>query len=272
MPIGGLDMTWGTPVRAMDGGLCISRGRGQHPTRIVNNHELILIRRGRLGLAVEDRVHDLGPGDALVIPAGLRHGGTSPYPEDLEFFWLHFTIPEPIPPGQPRLILAERLRPSRPEVMEAYLRRFLDDQEARRPYQAGSDALVALILAEAARTVEVVDDPGNVLAQRACQWMMINHHRRISTRDVAAALGCHPDHLGRVFRRVVGRTVIDELLRMRLQDAERLLLETCDTLAVIARIVGFSEAGYLRRVFRRHFGMPPDTYRQRHARLHINTE
>ena len=81
-------------VAALNGGLFVSRGKGTHPTRVIDSHELIFVRSGILELFEEERRFRLGPGEALVLWPGRRHGGAAPYPPDLSFFWIHFNIPK----------------------------------------------------------------------------------------------------------------------------------------------------------------------------------
>jgi AraC family transcriptional regulator of arabinose operon len=51
------------------------------------------------------------------------------------------------------------------------------------------------------------------------------------------------------------------VIRLRLNQAARLLEHTVDDIGAIAREVGFSSPYYFSRQFRRHFGMSPRQYR-----------
>ncbi len=267
----GFTLPWRSTVRAGNAGLFVSRGRGRHPDRVIDTHELILVRRGCLGIAEERREFSVRSGETLLLTAGRRHFGTADYEPELSFYWLHFTL-DPGRDSQPMTLTAHG-RPARPEVVESHLRRFLDDQAAGVLDPAAGDALVGLILIEAGRTAPAAaDDPASVLAHRAREWLIAHYHRNVSTSDVGKALDCHPDYLGRVFRRVHGHTVVEELHRLRLGDVRRALIGTTDAIDHIARTCGFGEAGYLRRIFRRHHGMSPDAWRRHHVRAHVNTE
>ena len=43
------------------------------------------------------------------------------------------------------------------------------------------------------------------------------------------------------------------------------------SLKEVARLCGFADAGYFRRVFHRGTGVSPSAYRRLHARVHVNT-
>jgi LacI family transcriptional regulator len=64
------------------------------------------------------------------------------------------------------------------------------------------------------------------------------------------------------FRRVVGRTIHEELQRVRLERARRLLLETDLALPSVAEASGFASASYLAQVFRCAFQVTPARFRR----------
>lgn len=65
------------------------------------------------------------------------------------------------------------------------------------------------------------------------------------------------------FRTVLGRTVHDEITRVRLKRVCQLLYSGADTLATIARKSGYLDISHLSRVFRKNFGVWPGEYRKR---------
>ena len=64
------------------------------------------------------------------------------------------------------------------------------------------------------------------------------------------------------FRAVVGRPIHAEILRIRLETAQRLLTTTDLPLKTIAQRSGFRRADYLSAIFRKLLGMPPSAYRE----------
>lgn len=66
------------------------------------------------------------------------------------------------------------------------------------------------------------------------------------------------------FRQALGRTPRQEIERMRLAEAKRLLSQTTLTMSEIASRCGFSSAVYFSAVFSKAVGEPPMHYRKRH--------
>ena len=68
-------------------------------------------------------------------------------------------------------------------------------------------------------------------------------------------------HFVRQFSAVMGMAPSDFVLERRLERIERLLLATDMTVVAIARAVGFADANYLAKAFRRRRGVAPLEYR-----------
>jgi AraC-like DNA-binding protein len=277
MPAETLRLALPLPIRAHTAGLFVSRGEGRHSTRTIDSHEIIFVRSGRLGMFEESRRFDVAAGQALHLRPGRQHGGTADYPADLSFYWLHFTLKptRTVRSRSPALAVPQLVTVGRPDRMTELLRRFLDDQESGSLTETSGALLVAQLLAEMAE-VRFPRPTGErtaaALAARAEQFVLTNFHRPIGAYEVAAGLGCNPDHLGRAFRRSRGLTLTEAINRRRLTHARRLLLDSVLNVDEIARAAGFSDAGYFRRVWRRREGMTPGAFRRLYARMHVNTD
>jgi transcriptional regulator GlxA family with amidase domain len=81
--------------------------------------------------------------------------------------------------------------------------------------------------------------------------------------NLAAAASMSVRHFTRVFTAEVGETPSRFVERTRLEAARRELETTGDTLDVVAARCGLGSAETLRRVFQRHVGVSPDSYRRR---------
>lgn len=91
------------------------------------------------------------------------------------------------------------------------------------------------------------------------------HTHAVEGANVAAvvrALGVGRRELERKFRKTLGRSVLQELLRTRIQQAQRLLASTDLPMPAVAKQAGFSSAHRLAIVFGRTCGMSPTAYRR----------
>ncbi len=106
-------------------------------------------------------------------------------------------------------------------------------------------------------------DPDMALAMR---FIREHAHEAIQVRDVAKAALIGRRSLERRFRAALGRSPLDEIMRVRLDRARQLLIETNLKMPDIARRSGFASATYMATAFGRMYGMSPRAYRKRFAR------
>ena len=83
----------------------------------------------------------------------------------------------------------------------------------------------------------------------------------IGVAEVARAAGVSRSTLDARFRRVVGRSVHEEIQRCQLNTARQFLTTTNLPVEEVARRAGFSSAQYMNAVFRRVLGQTPGRYR-----------
>jgi LacI family transcriptional regulator len=96
---------------------------------------------------------------------------------------------------------------------------------------------------------------------RAIRFLWDNLAQNIGVGEVANEVGLPRRTLTRRFRQSVGRSIVDELRRKRLQETKRLLLETNLTIADIAAKTGFRSESLLYRDFHSSFKMTPSEFR-----------
>ena len=93
-------------------------------------------------------------------------------------------------------------------------------------------------------------------------YLSQNLDRKLGRDDIAAFVHLQPNYLDRVFRRTYGVAPMQMLRDLRLQRARHLLESSDHTVAAIAVLCGFEEAGYFTRVFRQQTGETPGEYRR----------
>ena len=105
----------------------------------------------------------------------------------------------------------------------------------------------------------------DALVVRAARMIRAGACRGLTVDEIADKLPVSYWTLNRRFRAAFGRTLLEELIRLRLAEAARLLSTTRLPLAEIAEQVGYGNAKHLSTSFSKHMGMPPSTYRKQRA-------
>lgn len=102
---------------------------------------------------------------------------------------------------------------------------------------------------------------GDVVA-RAVEYIEEHHARALRVADVAAHASISSSRLSHVFKAQLGRGVNEYLHEMRIARVCSALLESSTSVSDIASAVGYNDARFFHRVFRRHTGCNPTQYRQ----------
>jgi len=97
---------------------------------------------------------------------------------------------------------------------------------------------------------------------RAQEFIARHAHERISVADVARGVGVSRCLLGIHFRRILGRTVLEELNGLRLTRVEQRLRETNHPISQIADASGFGSEDALQRAFLRKHGLTMREWRR----------
>jgi AraC family transcriptional regulator len=126
------------------------------------------------------------------------------------------------------------------------------------------DALAVMLLADAAR-LRSREANGNTMPG----WLKVARdilHERwrdgIGLSEIAAAVGVHPVHCTRMFRRYYGQSVGTYVRKLRLDWAVRELEQRERPISTVAVEAGFSDQSHFTRECKRHLGVTPAEYRK----------
>ena len=114
------------------------------------------------------------------------------------------------------------------------------------------------VIARASTDIMAIEDE---LVVAALRFMRDHACDGIGVDDVVARVPTSRSVLERRFRKVVGRSVNNEIVRLRLNRAVELLSGTELTLKAIAHKAGFGTTTYMGVVFRQRLGRTPGSYR-----------
>ena len=148
-----------------------------------------------------------------------------------------------------------------------------DDQ---RGYQAAA-LLDRLMNGEPPPKETIFVEPGGVACRASTDILAIDDEalatalrfvrdhacEQIGVDDVVEAVPLSRSVLQRRFRKAVGRSVNDEIIRVRLNRAIELLSQTTLELKAIALKTGFGTPSYMGAVFRQKLGRTPGSYRDK---------
>lgn len=96
---------------------------------------------------------------------------------------------------------------------------------------------------------------------RALRYIWDHFHQPMHVGEVVGATDVSRRTLEKAFNKHLGRSILDEIQRVRLQRVKELLSHTDFSMRQIATQSGFASPQYLHQVFRQHTGATPGDYR-----------
>ena len=110
--------------------------------------------------------------------------------------------------------------------------------------------------------LHAVSDPR---VARALSHMVRQSSEKLSVSEIAQFVGVGRQTLERGFQTHLGRTINEELIRLRISKLKRLLVESEDSIKELSARVGFGTTANMFPMFKRHTGMTPKEYREKHG-------
>ncbi|SEL69796.1 AraC-type DNA-binding protein [Paenibacillus sp. cl141a] len=92
------------------------------------------------------------------------------------------------------------------------------------------------------------------------RWISTQYHQQLSIDQMAKALGYHRAHLSKMFKQHTGLSPMQYLMKVRIEKAKA-LMRSSFSIHEIASSVGFNDALYFSKQFRKWTGMTPSEYK-----------
>jgi AraC family transcriptional regulator of arabinose operon len=249
--------------------------------RRIYDHELVLFNQGECRVRVERHEFHCGPGTFMIIPPNRVHVTTSISKEPVyrtcfHFDWVYSPRAERLPIC---VFLPGRLESSGVRAAPRWVEKALCHGKVVAPIPAQQlsdgiftrwpsgdratrgtcralllELLVRLLSPAAQRSTR---DRQSELAERAKRLLDEQYSNNQSIQELLEKLDMSYAHLCRIFTRHYGISPLAYINAGRLERARNLLTEGQSSVKEVAHRVGFDDAAYFSRLFRRAHGVPP---------------
>lgn len=102
----------------------------------------------------------------------------------------------------------------------------------------------------------------DAVVRRCEDWLAAHYHEPDPVGRAVARAGIPERTLKRRFRTATGTTLMDRVQDLRIERAKRLLESSATPIDEVSAEVGYEDASFFRRVFRRRTGLSPGDYRR----------
>lgn len=121
--------------------------------------------------------------------------------------------------------------------------------------------LVALLY-ENNYTVKSKPQSNNKAIKEITEYIDTNYTQKITVKEISDKFGYSEAYFCRFFKKYLGISPVKYINALRLQHAEKLLLDTENSIGQIASDSGFADVFYFSAVFKKQYGMSPTKFRE----------
>jgi len=232
----------------------LSKKANELPPLRIHYYDLTLLLSGKLTYCIDGKEVIMKSGDAILIPPqSVRERAESE--EGVNYISFNFTSAEEynLPLVMKNVVRSEiTLLVAAYDEIEKYN---YSDNKKKGEYLCGC---ILSVLEDI-----VTAEQYNPLTKRIMEYIHKDIRRKITLEDIGRMTFFSPIYCDTVFRKEVGRSIVDYVLDRRIDEAKRLLIEGTIPLAQIAEAVGFNDYNYFSRVFKKRSGYSPTEYRRR---------
>ncbi|UKS25154.1 helix-turn-helix domain-containing protein [Paenibacillus sp. HWE-109] len=265
----------------------------KHPSRShIEVFDLLITTSGCLFLAEEEQRFEVAPGQALILRPDCYHFATQVCAEDTSTYWMHFhagglwnmvdnTIPA-LPLEDPSPVFIEPfavepftiripqyttlLQPEKTYELFEQLHQLQPRAHMSGVRFAQQQLFHELLLQLSVSATKEQRSPSLACAEKAASYLRQHYRETVSAKALGDHVNFHPVYIARCMQREYGCSPTEYLLRLRIQQAKLLLLQTDLPVAHVGEEVGFEQPAYFATCFTRLEGISPRKYRQRFAR------
>ena len=161
--------------------------------------------------------------------------------------------------------------PAMPRILELLTEEIVQKEPG---YVQAIEGLVVKLLLDTARAVVevlpqfILDDlsaksPEETVIHMVVRYLRDNYNHAISIRDLAVQVHLSERHICRLFRKMMGMSILEYLTKLRVEIAAQLLLERRLAIKEVAQTVGYPDVRYFTTLFRQYTGLTPAVFRQK---------
>ena len=101
-----------------------------------------------------------------------------------------------------------------------------------------------------------------VIVSTLMAFLNENYMRPISLDTISKSIYLSPAYISKVFKEEMGESPINYLIKLRLSKARELLLEGRHSIKAVARIVGYEDAYYFSKLYKKYHNVSPSIIRK----------
>ena len=244
--------------------------------------EIIFVKEGTVELLYDRQSLQLSSGDIAFVPPGEVHyvqSVTSPSAYTAFVFSLSLiTLPEsnffqkqilqPLETGKlrfpPVIRSSDPLQQKIAQNLIPLIECDLASDTSKFTALRGILDICGILSSSMLQTNQDETGKGTYIIKTCLHYMETNYAKKLTLQEIAQQVHLHPNYLCSLFREYTGQTVFQQLSRIRVEKAAKLLRTQNISVAQAGLLCGFDSTGFFTKKFKILTGFTPTEYKQHH--------
>ena len=274
------------------GGVSIFRKGDRHERRSIHNtFDLIYVKKGTLYMEEDARQFAVHEGNFLILLPEHIHMGYRHCEEDTVFSWIHFSTEGVFSLSEaPSISLTRKMNKNKyyqkepftisipqfgeipkngKEKLDSCMEQIslvkIDRYNQQKLFfpSVASQIEYQILFMNILAIISGCNSPQNEksLAEEIYDYLLLNYQKPFSLTELSQQFSFHPAYISRCVKKKYGLTPLQLLSQIRMEEAKKLLRETTLHANMIGQNVGYSDAAYFAKQFRKYTGSTALEYR-----------
>jgi AraC-like DNA-binding protein len=221
--------------------------------------DLTYIFSGKAYYTINGISYEVGQGDLLCIPQGSLRSATTDAKNLMASYALNFQLCDfkgkevalPFP------LVSHVGKPE--ELLSLYNELTFEWLKKNKGYELKTRALLLMILHYYFINFYYKDNNVDIdkRIQKAVRYILDNLHKQIEIKELAASAGLSTAYFGTLFKKYMGISVNEYINKMKISNAENILMSGQFSVHEAAYKCGFEDIFYFSKLFKKIKGFPP---------------
>lgn len=270
----------------VQGGYSIYEAGDIHPNRTEFPYFImIFLVKGALYIAEEHHRYTVLPGQMIIIQPNVHHYSWQPMNQHTEYYWIHFTVngrytqsEKPVLTNpiidlptldyhahNVLLYLVKKQPVPNQKMITPIIEQLFEscDGDSDDGFWRAQQLFIDLL--QTIQTNIKNDDFKQTIANSTRLYLQTHYNEPISVELLATLFHVHPNTIILSMKERFGITPNKFLMRYRLEEASKQLLSSKLSIETISGLVGYENAYYFSRIFKKQFGLSPSNYRLKYV-------
>lgn len=232
----------------------------------VHYTKLYYVLNGRLKIVTDSETIVGTPGTLILIPAGLRHDYSVPYPDPAEKLWLHLNVEIDSKSIFDFIPVPLQITVTDPQKVESLFYSIFDSSQYKditnlMRLQSCCFELIAYYFQEAGITHPFYTQNASSSVLKAAGYLQDHLSSPPAIADLAAMFHFNTSYFIRIFKKQFGLSPHQYITQLQMERAKNLMENSNMSISRIAHSVGFTDAKHFSKAFKKYSHFSPTQYR-----------